>query len=76
MNNSVHVTPRPDGLWQVLTAGAQRPAYATDTQAKSIHLGRELARARETELIIHGQDGRIRQKNSYGNDPCPPRDKR
>jgi hypothetical protein len=24
-------------------------------------------------LYIHGQDGRIRERNSYGNDPYPPK---
>ena len=28
------------------------------------------------ELYIHRRDGLIREKNSYGNDPNPPRDKR
>ena len=26
-----------------------------------------------TELVIHGEDGRIREKSSYGNDPNPPK---
>ena len=26
------------------------------------------------ELIPHGMDGKIQNPNSYGNDPCPPRD--
>lgn len=75
MNKNVHVTHRPDGRWQAISAGAGRPAYVTDTQAQAIDLGREMARNRQTELLIHGRDGRIRQRDSYGNDPCPPRDK-
>ena len=31
--------------------------------------GRELARNKETELVIKNEDGRIAQKDSYGNDP-------
>ena len=27
----------------------------------------------ESELFIHGKNGRIRERDSYGNDPFPPR---
>ena len=27
----------------------------------------------ETELLIHGQNGQIRERSSYGNDPFPPK---
>ncbi|MEQ9568321.1 MAG: DUF2188 domain-containing protein, partial [Pseudomonadales bacterium] len=27
----------------------------------------------QTELYIHGKDGRIRERNTYGKDPFPPR---
>ncbi|TCP05507.1 uncharacterized protein DUF2188 [Rubrivivax gelatinosus] len=33
-----------------------------------------MARQGQGELLIHGQDGRIRARDSYGNDPCPPKD--
>ncbi len=36
---------------------------------------REIARNQESELIIQGRDGKIRDRDSYGNDPCPPKDK-
>jgi hypothetical protein len=38
--------------------------------------GRRLAKARKTEHVIHGRDGRIREKNSYGRDPNPKKDRR
>ena len=28
------------------------------------------------ESVIHGKDGKIQNSNSYGNDPCPPKDKK
>ena len=34
---------------------------------------REIARNQESELLIHGQNGRIRARDSYGNDPFPPK---
>jgi hypothetical protein len=28
------------------------------------------------EVVIHGRNGKIRDSDSYGNDPFPPRDRR
>ena len=38
--------------------------------------GREIARALRVEHTIHREDGQIAEKNSYGADPCPPKDGR
>ena len=38
--------------------------------------GREIARRLKVEHTIHNEDGEIGEKNSYGNDPNPPKDKR
>ena len=43
---------------------------------EAVAAGREIARALEVEHSIHRVDGRISEKNSYGNDPCPPKDGR
>lgn len=37
--------------------------------------GREAAKHDKSELIIHGKKGVIQERNSYGNDPNPPKDK-
>lgn len=68
----VHVTPRPGG-WAVQKSGSDRASKATHTQREAIAAGRRLAREEKSELVIHGEDGRIREKNSYGNDPFPPK---
>lgn len=39
------------------------------TQKQAIKLRREIARNNKLELIIQGRYGRIKEKNSYGNDP-------
>ena len=70
-----HVTPRSDG-WAVKGAGASKASSVHQTQADAINRARELARDQNTELIVHGRDGRIRARDSHGNDPFPPRDKR
>lgn len=68
-----HVTPHPQGGWQVKGAGNQRATVRTGTQAEAISIAKELAIKHNSELVIHGTNGRIREKNSYGNDPYPPK---
>ena len=53
--------------------GNQRASVVTDTQKEAINLGREISRNQRGELFIHGVDGKIRARDSHGNDPCPPR---
>ena len=45
-----------------------------ETKADAMDWARELAKKEGLELIPHGMDGKIQNPNSYGNDPCPPRD--
>lgn len=70
---NVHVVQRDSG-WGTLREGAQRATQVYDTQAQAIEVGRQMARQGQGELLIHGQNGRIRARDSYGNDPCPPKD--
>lgn len=71
----VHVVPHGDG-WAVKREGNQRASSLHDTQAEAERVGRPAARAEQTEFYLHGRDGQIRQKDSYGNDPNPPKDTR
>lgn len=68
----VHVTPRPDGGWSVQRDGSSRASSVHDTQADAAAEGRRLARQDEVEFNLHGRNGRVREKDSYGNDPHPP----
>ena len=70
---NLHVTPHKNGGWQVKGAGNTRASACTTTQAQAIEIAREMALKNKSEVVIHGLDGRIREKNSYGNDPYPPR---
>ncbi len=70
---NVHIVQRDNG-WGTLREGGQRATQVYDTQAQAIQAGRQMARQGQGELLIHGQDGRIRARDSYGNDPCPPKD--
>lgn len=68
-----HVVPH-DGQWQVKKAGAQKATKTFDTQNDAINYARNIAINQHTEVVIHGRDGKIRDKDSYGNDSCPPKD--
>jgi hypothetical protein len=67
-----HVVPHDDG-WAVRGAGSQRATSVHDTQQQAIDAGREIARNQGSELLVHGRDGRIRERDSHGNDSFPPR---
>lgn len=72
-NMGVHITPRDDGRWNVIRDNAERASSVHDTQADAASAGRGTARRESTELYIHGRDGQIRDRDSYGNDPYPPK---
>lgn len=68
-----HVVPNGD-IWQVKTEGSTRATKNFGTQKEAIDYARDIARNQKSELVIHGRNGQIRDKDSYGNDPYPPRD--
>ena len=72
MGKNQHVTPHPDGGWQVIGEGNERATASTSTQKEAIDIAREISRNQGSELVIHRPDGRIREKDSHGNDPFPP----
>lgn len=73
MGKNQHVTHRKDGHWQVKGAGNSKATRVTKTQKEAINIARNIALNQKSELIIHGRNGRIRAKDSHGNDPFPPR---
>jgi len=70
---NVHIVKHEDG-WAVKKEGNDRASSVHPTQQQAVDAGRDAAKTERSELVIHGRDGRIRDKDSYGNDPCPPRD--
>lgn len=71
----IHVVPHGGG-WAVEREGSEKPLRVTDTKQEALEVGRRYAKNSQTELVIHGQDGKIQDKDSYGRDPCPPKDRR
>jgi hypothetical protein len=72
---NIHVVPRNDG-WIIRKEGASRATSVHETQRDAVEAGRAIARNQSSELVIHGRDGRIRDRDSYGSDPMPPRDRK
>jgi hypothetical protein len=67
-----HVVPHPDG-WAVRGAGNSRVSSVHSTQAQAAEAARGAAQRQHSEVLIHGRNGQIRERNSYGNDPFPPK---
>ena len=66
----IHVQPSSDGDgWRVTRRGQDRAIAKADTQAEAIDRGKKVAQRDKTELNVHGRDGRVRDKWSYGKDP-------
>jgi hypothetical protein len=72
MAKNQHVVPN-NGAWGVRGEGNSRLTSRHETQADAIAAAREIAQNNQSEMFIHGVNGQIRERNSYGNDPCPPR---
>jgi hypothetical protein len=62
----VHVVPQAS-RWGLEVNGEIRSTH--DTQDEAINEGRGLAKQEQGELVIHGQEGQVREKDSHGNDP-------
>lgn len=73
---SQHVVKNSGGGWAVKKGGSTKATKIFSTQKEAITNGREIAKNQQAEFYVHGRDGRIRKKDSYGNDPMPPKDKR
>lgn len=64
-----HVVPNSNGGWDVKSAGASKATKHLATQSDAINFAKIIATNQKSELNIHGRNGQIRAKNSYGNDP-------
>ena len=66
--NDVHTLPWRDG-WANKRECATRVHETFTTQRAAIREGRSMAIRTKSEHFIHGRNGMIRARNSYGNDP-------
>lgn len=72
MSKRIHVIPHQSG-WATRREGASRVGSTHNTQADAAQAARGTAVRERGEVVIHRQDGRIRDADSYGNDPFPPK---
>lgn len=68
-----YVVPTKEG-WGVKGEGNSKLTVKTENKADALKIGKEIAKNQQSELTILGKDGKIQNKNSYGNDPFPPKD--
>ncbi len=63
---------RSSNHWAVKSNG--RSLSGHNTQQQAIESGKVIARLTHGELVIHGRNGKIREKNTYAPiDPFPPK---
>lgn len=68
MHANIHVLPHANG-WDVICEGSRYAESHHDTQEDAIEAGSALAYRRKVELLVHGRDGQIRARNTFGHDP-------
>lgn len=73
MGKNQHVVKRENG-WAVRGEGNTRDTSHHSTQDDASERARGIARNERSEVVIHRPDGRIRDRDSYGNDPPSRRD--
>jgi hypothetical protein len=61
------VSPRGE-KWAVHGENNERDTKVFDTQREAADYARDIAKNQQSEVIIQRPDGRIRSKDSYGND--------
>ena len=70
--NNFWTQKRSDGKWESKREGAKRASKVTDTQEQAWAYSREKARGSHGEALLKDSKGKIRARNTYGNDPFPP----
>lgn len=68
-SKNIHVVPHGNG-WNVSREGDAAPSSHHPTQEEAIEAATDVARRDKVELLVHGRDGQIRMRNSFGNDPA------
>ena len=70
MGKNQHVVPNKNGKgWSVKGEGNSKSTKITETKKEAEKIAREISKNQDSEIIIHGKDGKIQEKDSNGNDP-------
>lgn len=59
--------------WENKAEGSSKPVSYHQTKENALNRGEKIAEKTHVEHFIHGKNGKIQERNSYGNDPFPPR---
>jgi len=63
-----------DDKWHSKREGQQKPLSSHTTKKNAEKASVRQAKKDQVEHVIHGKDGIIQDKDSYGKDPNPPTD--
>ncbi|MDD3145477.1 MAG: DUF2188 domain-containing protein [Candidatus Gracilibacteria bacterium] len=72
MTKQIHVTATKNG-WKVKQPDNSKASAITTNKSEAIEKATNIAKNQGLEMIWHGKDGKIQGRNSYGNDPFPPK---
>jgi len=61
--------------WAIKGANNSRATRVVPTQGKAIEIAKNIAKNQHSEMRVQNKNGQFRVCNSYGNDPCPPKDR-
>ena len=76
IRKSNHVVPSKSDGWAVKKSGSIKASKNFGTKDEAVKYARELSKNEKTELFIHKANGMIQNRDSYGNDPNPPKDRK
>ncbi len=63
-------------MWETKKEGQEKPLVSSHTKEKALEKSIIEAKKNKVEHVIHNKDGKISDKDSYGKDPNPPKDKK
>lgn len=63
-------------MWETKKEGQSKPIVSSRTKAAAQGKSIKEAKRSQVEHVIHNKDGKISDKDSYGRDPNPPKDKK
>ncbi len=68
MSKSQHVMPS-GGKWTLREAGSSRASQFFSSREEAVDAAQKIAKQHGTVLYIHGTNGLIRERRSYGSEP-------
>ena len=69
-----HVVPLGNG-WAVKGEGNSKFTAITENKREATVIARNIAKNNKSEIVIHGKDGKIQNKDSFDNNPVLPKEK-